>query len=481
MKMTDHKCIRKMSTRINISSVLMLCTVMFTEAPAQTLEQLQEKAMERAEQALVQVNSIREEITTEKIPLGERLRELEASTSEKRREADRLERLRDNATGDFARMEEELKLRTDELGFVTGMLSDYLNRLNGSLHPSESELYSDELLRLLNLIDNESVDPEELITEQQKAIDIGLSRIGSLMGGQIFEGSAVVSDGSYVSGKFGIFGPSTYFASSDGKTGGVADRGASLAASVFEFDSGAIGSIGYLLNSGSGTIPVDTTLGRATAIATTNESIFQHIKKGGIWMFPILSFAAVAWLIALFKAFEILTVRRIKPGILLESISLVRRNEAVEADRLLKSQGGPTAKMLQKGVKYHKLPKDSLEELMAEDILETQPKLERGLSIITVTAAVAPLLGLLGTVTGMINTFKLITLFGTGDAKSLSSGISEALITTEFGLIVAIPSLLLSAFLSRQVQGISGEMENAAISFANGVGLPEEVELPKAS
>ena len=109
------------------------------------------------------------------------------------------------------------------------------------------------------------------------------------------------------------------------------------------------------------------------------------------------------------------------------------------------------------------------EEIMYETMLETQPRLERFLPLIAITAATAPLLGLLGTVTGMINTFKLITLFGTGDAKSLSSGISEALITTEFGLIVAIPALILHALLSRKCQAILAAMEKYAVIFSNGI------------
>ena len=69
----------------------------------------------------------------------------------------------------------------------------------------------------------------------------------------------------------------------------------------------------------------------------------------------------------------------------------------------------------------------------------------------------------------MIQTFKLITVFGTGDAKSLSSGISEALITTEFGLYVAIPSLLASALLSRKAKGTLSEMEQTSVAFVNGL------------
>jgi biopolymer transport protein ExbB len=69
----------------------------------------------------------------------------------------------------------------------------------------------------------------------------------------------------------------------------------------------------------------------------------------------------------------------------------------------------------------------------------------------------------------MINTFKLITVFGTGDARSLSSGISEALVTTEFGLYVAIPALLLHAVLNRKAKGLVGRMEQLSVGFINGL------------
>ncbi len=104
---------------------------------------------------------------------------------------------------------------------------------------------------------------------------------------------------------------------------------------------------------------------------------------------------------------------------------------------------------------------------MFEKVLSAKLKLESLLPFIAISASSAPLLGLLGTVTGIINTFKLITVFGSGDVKSLSGGISEALITTEYGLIVAIPSLLLHAFLSRQARGMIDKMEKCAVSFIN--------------
>jgi biopolymer transport protein ExbB len=82
----------------------------------------------------------------------------------------------------------------------------------------------------------------------------------------------------------------------------------------------------------------------------------------------------------------------------------------------------------------------------------------------------------LGTVTGIINTFKLISAFGSGDAKTLSGGISEALVTTEFGLIVAIPSLLLHAFLNRKAKSHIDRMESIAVAVMNQVTKSQNEE-----
>jgi biopolymer transport protein ExbB len=129
--------------------------------------------------------------------------------------------------------------------------------------------------------------------------------------------------------------------------------------------------------------------------------------------------------------------------------------------------------MLEVALAHVDEPKEYLEEVMYEKMLSTKPRLEALLPVIALTAACAPLLGLLGTVTGMINTFNMISVFGAGDPRTLSGGISEALITTEFGLIVAIPALLMHAFLSRKVKGVMGSMEQTTVAFINGVEIPE--------
>ena len=98
-----------------------------------------------------------------------------------------------------------------------------------------------------------------------------------------------------------------------------------------------------------------------------------------------------------------------------------------------------------------------------EAIRKNKPLLRKYLALIAVLAGIAPLLGLLGTVTGMIKTFEVISLFGTGNARAMAGGISVAMVTTQSGLLVAIPGMLLSALLYRRVRRIENRLDEKAI------------------
>ena len=124
---------------------------------------------------------------------------------------------------------------------------------------------------------------------------------------------------------------------------------------------------------------------------------------------------------------------------------------------------------MQRCLTYVKAGPDVVEEVLYEQLIGVQNKLQSWLPFIAITAATAPLLGLLGTVSGMIRTFNVITISGTGDAKPLAGGISEALVTTLFGLIVAIPALIIHALLSRRCQGIFQNTEKLGLTFVNGL------------
>jgi len=101
--------------------------------------------------------------------------------------------------------------------------------------------------------------------------------------------------------------------------------------------------------------------------------------------------------------------------------------------------------------------------------MRQRPSLRRYLSVIALLAAVAPLFGLLGTVTGMMVTFDVIAVFGTGNAKAMACGISEALITTQSGLMVAIPGLFMSAFLTRRADRIESGLDELVMMLKRNV------------
>jgi len=134
----------------------------------------------------------------------------------------------------------------------------------------------------------------------------------------------------------------------------------------------------------------------------------------------------------------------------------------------------PVVQVIKAALKARGSSRDVLESVLQEAILHELPTLQKGLAILAIFGAIAPLLGLLGTVTGMIETFRVITVYGTGDPKLMSGGISEALITTELGLIVAIPIMLLHTVLSRQADHVIGDMEKQAVHMTNIIVCQEK-------
>ncbi len=199
---------------------------------------------------------------------------------------------------------------------------------------------------------------------------------------------------------------------------------------------------------------VDPTRGAIMALLVQTPTMKERIEQGGWIGYIILVLGAVGLLVAI-----------------LQFLSLVRagRGVAKQQKQDEASQNNPLGRIL--SVYNAKLAQDveTLSLKLDEAILRETPRLERGLITLAILAAIAPMLGLLGTVSGMIETFQAITLFGTGDPKLMSGGISQALVTTELGLAVAIPLLLIHSGLSsksnRLIQIL--DEESAAIVARN--------------
>ena len=201
-------------------------------------------------------------------------------------------------------------------------------------------------------------------------------------------------------------------------------------------------------------VVVDPTRGAIMNLLVQAPDLKERIQQGGWIGFIILFIGAVGLLIALQRFI---------------SLSMTGRAVAKQQKETVADTSNPLGRILSVHSKGISEDIETLSLKLDEAILREIPKIERGLITLAILAAIAPMLGLLGTVSGMIETFQSITLFGTGDPKLMSGGISQALVTTELGLAVAIPILLIHSMLSGKSNGLVQVLdeESAALVASN--------------
>lgn len=204
------------------------------------------------------------------------------------------------------------------------------------------------------------------------------------------------------------------------------------------------------------------------AVADPEQAtLLGEVRKGGMigWIIVVLGLAGLllALLRAVFLKRASASIQDIMDGV----APHLRGGRAEDAIAAAKRHKGSAARVVTAALRNLDRDREHLEDIVSESILHESVHLNRFGALITVIAAVAPLLGLLGTVTGMIQTFDVITAFGTADPKLLSGGIAIALVTTELGLAVAIPMILLGAVLNGWAERIKDGMEGAALKVIN--------------
>ena len=228
-------------------------------------------------------------------------------------------------------------------------------------------------------------------------------------------------------------------------------------------------------------VPMDISQDMEVGVSYGEDGLAAYLARGGPVMIPLLIVAALAAALIIERLFAL---QREGAGTLKyarEIVEAYRTKGLQSALTLAKGGRGAVGRVLRAGLEKTSEPADVFEETLHEASLAELPKLERFLSTIAVLATVAPLLGLLGTVTGMISAFDTIAAYGTSDPRLLSGGISEALITTEIGLIIAIPVLLMHGFLSAKVDRITANLEQASseLMAAAAAGPPAPEPQPE--
>jgi len=207
--------------------------------------------------------------------------------------------------------------------------------------------------------------------------------------------------------------------------------------------------------------------------------MLEIVQSGGWLMVPILLCSIVAAAIAVERLWT-LQRARITPKNLLAQVWGALKNNEMDSQRLRELRASsPLGQVLAAGVANAKRGRDVMKEAMEEVAGQVSHDLERYLTSLGVIASISPLLGLLGTVVGMIKVFTALMLEGAGNANVLAGGISQALITTAAGLSVAIPALMFHRFLLRRVDELMVTMEQEAVKLVEMMqgGAEEEPRL----
>ena len=293
-------------------------------------------------------------------------------------------------------------------------------------------------------------------------------------GGQVSrrEGSFVGRDGLETAGEIFQLGKFTSVYRNGGETGFLTwSPGGSHLFALSELPPrGVRRSLERYFAGESASVPVDMSGGATLRQLTHQVTLVDQLRSGGPIIWPILLIAAAALGIVVFKIVFLNRLHGNTDRVMGQVNELAAVGDWAGCDRLVGEHAGknwPVIHVIRAGLGARQEDRETQESTLQEAILHELPRIQRGIAILAVLGAVAPLLGLLGTVTGMIDTFRVITLFGTSDPKLMSGGISEALVTTELGLAVAIPIMLLHTWLSRRTDHLIGDMEEKAVQLTN--------------
>jgi biopolymer transport protein ExbB len=187
------------------------------------------------------------------------------------------------------------------------------------------------------------------------------------------------------------------------------------------------------------------------------ERIWASIQTGGPVMFPLIVVSVWMWHLIALKVLWVFRVRRNRME-MSQALKYMSHKKTGLAKGNALTDKGPKGEALAYFLHNRRFHPES-DRIIWEAAVQRQLfPLNHHMSAILVLAAVAPLLGLLGTVTGMVDTFRVIGMEGTGNPQALASGIEEALVTTQTGLLVAIPGLLVGQTLRKQIRNIQGDL-----------------------
>ncbi|MBB1349747.1 MULTISPECIES: MotA/TolQ/ExbB proton channel family protein [unclassified Pseudoalteromonas] len=381
-------------------------------------------------------------ISKEQATLAKQIFTKQQSLSKLREQAAVNRRLADENTLSLDQLQTRLDTWQQQQQYQLNLLSRFVRQnTSNSASSNESANSQNELLsRVVSLINNQ----EQALYPQFK------------------KQSVVLSNGELSQANTLQVGPVAWFSTQTPKLMGLLnldDESNALKVALVQSTSDDNPLDNTLKQNGVGStlLTFDPSLTHLVTSQAQQESPLEHLEKGGLWAIPIILFACFALTIALLKAAQLLRLSKIKMHSQMQLQQLFKAENSSEFSGMQQQLFNLTLQSEKGQVR---------DDQLFNQLIHDKHKLDNFIGAIAVTAAVAPLLGLLGTVSGMIETFKMMTLFGSGDPEVVSGGIAQALITTELGLVVAIPALVLNALLSRKAKAYYSQLEGFALQLS---------------
>jgi len=403
-------------------------------------------------------------------------REYAFLVAQKRELEQRLRQFRTEAQNEAARLQQE----TDQLESQLLSLESTADRVNDQLSTARESLESrtgDEGILGATLEQARASlkdagfapaeQPDKPAPERAKLrFSAAMEALDAFSTVRTEDGQFFLQDGTEVDGQIVHYGQVASFGVSDQGSGALAPAGGG--ALKLWPKSGAEDAKALAAGEQPAQLGMFLIENRNRAVSDAGDkTVLDVIQSGGAIGWIIVALGVIAALLALLRTMFLMRAGANTQTVSEKAGDLVASGKPQEALEVCEKSGGATAKVVAAALRNLDRDPKHLDDIISETTLGESDYLDRYGTLLLVIAAISPLLGLLGTVTGMISTFDVITEFGTGDPKLLSGGISTALVTTELGLIVAIPTLLLGNVLSGWAERIKDGMEQAALNVVN--------------
>ena len=450
---------------ISVSGLILFATVAARSADqiTEVTNRAAQEYAQRLQSATQELNDTRQRIIREQEPLTNENHTLEQQVSALQGEIAELEALDAQKTEKRQQLTREAGNLRKNLNYITTLAQDSVKTLGDSLLPGESTVVGERIPILQQKIEDQSRGTE--LGACLESVDFMLERTQQELGGYAARGTALVGeDNRLVPGTFAFVGPEAFFRAETGAAGTVRTREGSVPI-VYPLERWQPAQQSAFYGGEMGAMPADPSGGKALRLREVNGTLLQHIQRGGVVAYAILVVGALAVVIMLQKLIDLLRFGVDTGAAIERALLAVRKGSKAEMEAAFAGLKSTTRDLFMTGLRHFDKPKSILEEHLFAHTLQIRLHYERRLPLLAVIATAAPLMGLLGTIMGMIKTFALITVFGTGNAGKLSGGISEVLVATELGLMVAIPALVAHGFLAHRIQKSLSLLDRYAVEF----------------